>query len=136
MNVIDASSLAKYVLREDSWIEVRRSLEKETVSVDHVLKEVANAIWKKAIVLKLEPIEVAWKRYQVLQKLVRENIIVLEDELDYLDEAFKIALENNITVYDALYIAQTLRLKATLVTSDKKQAQVAEKLGAKVHYIP
>ncbi|WP_048061867.1 nucleic acid-binding protein, partial [Hyperthermus butylicus] len=44
MNVIDASSLANYVLKEDNWIEVRRSLEKETVSVDHVLKEVANAI--------------------------------------------------------------------------------------------
>lgn len=44
MNVIDASSLAKYVLREKGWCEVRKVLEEESVSVDHVLKEVANAI--------------------------------------------------------------------------------------------
>lgn len=136
MNIIDASSLTKYVLREKGWDEVRRVLEEESVSVDHVLKEVANAIWKKAVILRLESIEVAWKRYQALRKLVEGNIIVLDNELNLLEEAFRIALENHITIYDALYIAQALSLNATLVTSDKKQAQVAEKLGVKVRYIP
>jgi predicted nucleic acid-binding protein len=136
VNVIDASSLVKYVLKEEGWTEVRKSLEEETVSVDNVLKEAANAIWRKAIVLKLEPVEVAWKRYEILQRLIKENIIRLEEELKYLDDAFRIALENNITVYDALYIAQALRLKVTLVTSDRKQAQVAKGLGVSVHYIP
>lgn len=60
----------------------------------------------------------------------------IESELDYLDTAFRIAVENSITIYDALYIAQALKHDATLVTSDRKQAQVAERLGVKIHYIP
>jgi predicted nucleic acid-binding protein len=136
VNVIDASSLAKYVLKEAGWREVRRALEEETVSVDHVLKEVANAVWRKAVILKLEPVEAAWKRLHVLLKLVEEGVIVVEDEQKYLSEAFKIAVENKIAVYDALYLAQAIKLKAALVTSDEKQANVARELGIKVHYIP
>ncbi len=136
MNVIDASSLAKYILKEDNWIEVRNKLVEETISIEHVLKEVANSIWKKALVLKLESREIAQKRYQVLKKLINEKIIRIENELKYLDLAFKIVLENNITIYDALYIAQALKCNALLVTSDKRQALIAKKLGVKVHYIP
>jgi len=134
--VVDASVLTKYVLREENWIEVRKRLEEEAVSVDHVVKEVANAIWKKAVVMKLEPLEIALRRYQVLRMLVAEGIVRIESGLQYLDEAFRIALENNVTVYDALYIAQAMRLGATLVTSDLKQSRVVEKLGIKVCYIP
>lgn len=136
MNVIDASSLAKYVLREDGWGEVRKVLEGETISVDHVVKEVANAIWKKSIMLGLELVKVAWKRFEALCELVEGNVIILDNELKYINEAYRIALEKHITVYDALYIAQALKLKATLVTSDKKQAQISKELGVKVHYIP
>ncbi len=136
MIVVDASVLTKYVLREENWIEVRKRLEEEAVSVDHVVKEVANAIWKKAVVMKLEPLEIALRRYQVLRMLVAEGIVRIESGLQYLDEAFRIALENNVTVYDALYIAQAMRLGATLVTSDLKQSRVVEKLGIKVCYIP
>jgi len=88
VNVIDAPSLAKYVLREAGWREVRRALEEETVSVDHVLKEVANAIWKKAVILKLESVEAAWRRLHVLLKLVEERVVVVVDEQKYLGEAF------------------------------------------------
>jgi predicted nucleic acid-binding protein len=44
--VIDASTLAKFVLREENWERVYEVLSKETISVDHVVKEIANAIWK------------------------------------------------------------------------------------------
>ncbi len=136
MNVIDASSLTKYVLREDNWIEVREILEEETISIDLVVKEVANAIWKKAIVLGLETIDYAWKRYNILKKIIGEQIVIIEDESKYLDLAFQIALNNNITIYDALYIAQALKLKATLVTSDRRQGEVSRKLGVETYYIP
>ena len=118
MNVIDAPSLAKYVLREAGWREVRRALEEETVSVDHVLKEVANAIWKKAVILKLESVEAAWRRLHVLLKLVEERVVVVVDEQKYLGEAFKIAVEKEVRVYNALYIEQSIKLRAALVTSD------------------
>jgi predicted nucleic acid-binding protein len=42
--VIDASILAKFVLREENWEKVYEILSKETISVDHVVKEVANTM--------------------------------------------------------------------------------------------
>jgi predicted nucleic acid-binding protein len=42
--VVDASALAKYVLKEEGWREIRKVLEGGAVSVDHVVKEVSNAI--------------------------------------------------------------------------------------------
>jgi len=42
--VIDASALAKFILREENWEKVYEILSTEVVSVDHVVKEVANTI--------------------------------------------------------------------------------------------
>lgn len=51
MIVIDASALSKYVLKEEGWEEVRRFVRERRplYSVDHVLKECFNAIWKRAL---------------------------------------------------------------------------------------
>jgi len=134
--VVDASALAKYVLKEEGWREIRKLLEGGAVSVDHVVKEVSNAIWRKYAVLRLEDAEVAIRRYELLVELVRSGVVVLENELKYLEKTFRIAIENGVTVYDALYIAQALELGARLLTSDRRQADVAARLGANSIYIP
>jgi len=60
-------------------------------------------------------------------KVMANAIMVFKAE-DYLKHGFDIALRENITVYDATYIALTERKKnATLYTSDKKQHNVAKK---------
>jgi len=134
--VIDASALTKYIFKEEGWGEVRRVLEKGATSIDHVVKEVANAIWKKCAVLKLEPVDVARKRFLLLREMVREGVVALEDESKYIEEAFRIAIENEISIYDSLYLAQALKLEAQLLTSDRRQAQVAERLLVSTRYIP
>ena len=50
MIVVDASALAKYALREEGWEVVAGYLKgaRPLYSVDHLLKEVANALWKHA----------------------------------------------------------------------------------------
>lgn len=52
----------------------------------------------------------------------------LVDEEDLMDQAFELALEHNITVSDALYIALALKLKEPLLAFDQTQAKVAENL--------
>ena len=136
MIVVDASALAKYILKEYNWRNIRKVLEEEAISLDHVVKEVANAIWKRSVVLNQEPPDVARTRLQLLKRLVNEAVVGIENELEYLDKAFEIAVENGITVYDALYIAQAIAHNAELLTSDKKQAEVAKRLGLKVRYVP
>ena len=112
MIVIDASSLAKFILKEEGWSEVKGYLTKGVFSIDHSLL-----------------------LYSQIKRLITERIIILEPEYRYIDKALDIALKCKMTIYDSLYIAQALRY-GELLTSDKRQAQVAEKFGVKVIFIP
>jgi predicted nucleic acid-binding protein len=57
-----------------------------------------------------------------------EKNITLEPEVKYIDKAFNIALEKEISIYDALYIALAVDKKMPLLTLDRKQKNVASKL--------
>ncbi len=132
MIVIDASSLAKYIIKEGGWLDVERYLlEEEVHTLNLALKEVVNAIWKQAVLLHNISLGEAKEKYLVLMKLVEGKIIVLDDELKYLKDAFELGLNMRITIYDALYIAKARADQALLLTSDKEQYKVARKLGVK-----
>ncbi len=129
MNVLDASALAKFVLREEGWREVIRFLG-EAESVDHILKEVANAVWKargRGIIGG----EDALRKFEALLALVGKNL-KLVNESDILPAAFDLALARGVTVYDALYVALAKREDLPLVTSDEVQAEAAREEGVKV----
>ncbi|NAZ12587.1 MAG: PIN domain nuclease, partial [Desulfurococcales archaeon] len=71
--------------REENWEKVYEILSTEVVSVDHVVKEVANVIWKHYSVYKTCSLDVAIKRFQLLKKIIDEELVRLENELKYLD---------------------------------------------------
>jgi len=48
-------------------------------------------------------------------------------------EAFELAVEEDITVYDALYIQLARSMRASLATSDDKLAGIAIKYGLAIH---
>ena len=74
MIAIDASSLAKCLLREQGWSEIEAYLERGVVSVNHVAKEVSNAIWRHAIVRRVISREKAIAVFKSLLKLVEERV--------------------------------------------------------------
>jgi predicted nucleic acid-binding protein len=133
--VIDASALAKYILHEEGWEEVSRYVRKmkPLYSIDHVLKEVVNAVWKHTMKNIILP-EIAIQLYGSLEKLAKSQVIVLEDELTYMRRAVEIALRYGITIYDALYIAQAEKY-GELLTSDEKQGSIARRLGIRLHML-
>lgn len=135
MIVIDASALAKYILHEEGWEEVSRYVRKmkPLYSIDHVLKEVVNAVWKHTMKNIILP-EIAIQLYGSLEKLAKSQVIVLEDELTYMRRAVEIALRYGITIYDALYIAQAEKY-GELLTSDEKQGSIARGLGIRLHML-
>jgi predicted nucleic acid-binding protein len=49
--VIDASALVAFFLREDGW-ETLKPYVKTGFSVDHVVKEFYNAVWRATYLLK------------------------------------------------------------------------------------
>lgn len=135
MIVIDASSLAKYILKEEGWLNVEEHLVKGVYSINHVVKEVANAIWKHVIIYGRINKDIGMTLYMQLKKLIKENIVILEPQNLYIDKAIEIALKHKITIYDSLYIAQALK-HGELLTSDEKQGEIAKKYNVKIHYIP
>ncbi len=116
--------------REEGWRSVTRHLAAEdSVTVDHALKEVLNAIWKAVRLRSLIDPELAYEKHRALKLLVEKGVVVVEPEETYLDDAFRIAMEAGLTVYDALYLAQARRRRARLLTCNTRQAKTARKLG-------
>ena len=127
MKVADSSALVKYFSREEGWEKVREMILEGLVSLPLSIKEVANALWKKALneEIKIEDVE------KILDGLCHSNTIKFENQERYLISAFKTATKNKVTVYDALFIELSKHLKAELITSDLKQAEIAKKEGVK-----
>jgi len=134
--VIDASSLAKYVLHEENWEKVGAFIKERRplYSIDHIVKEVGNALWKHCKLREAIDEAKAIELYQALLKLIDTGVIILESEMGFIRAALRIALEHEITLYDSLYIAQAQKY-GELLTSDRSQAEVADKLGIKVYLI-
>ena len=125
MRVIDSSVLVKYFSRESGWEEAERIILEGVVTLDLAVKELVNALRKK--VLKSEmSYEIAVK---IIRDLVESKPFPVKSQELYLVEAFAIALRNNITVYDALFIAMAKRKNLELATCDEEQAKTARKEG-------
>lgn len=60
--------------------------------------------------------------------------MVFESFEAYLQSALKLANKEKISVYDLLYLVQAEKHK-NLVTSDKIQVGIGEKIGINVEYI-
>jgi len=127
--VVDASALSAFMLKEPGWKRFTPYLV-NSISVDHVVKEVANTIWKACIIKKIIRVEDALKLFMILESMIGKNI-VLEPETKYIGESLEIALRHKITVYDALYLALAKKKNLPLLTLDEKQAQIARKLEIK-----
>jgi predicted nucleic acid-binding protein len=132
--VIDSSTLAKFLLKESGWERVKGILAGRPYTLDLAVKEVANAIWRRVTLIGDVSLEKALVILGDLLELRRVALRV-EPQEPYLGQALRIAVENRVTVYDSLFIAQALAKKAVLTTSDERQGRVAERLNLEVEYV-
>jgi predicted nucleic acid-binding protein len=130
--VIDASVLASFLRKEPGWEKLANYM-KNVVSVDLIVKEVSNVLWKDYYVRKSVDKDTVLELYRLMKSLLGVNIL-LENEEKYLDDAFEIAILMGVSIYDALYIAQAKKNKLPLITLDMKQKDAAEKVGVEVIY--
>jgi predicted nucleic acid-binding protein len=123
VKVVDASIISAFILKEPDWEELANIVSKAT-TIDHAMKETLNAIWKayeKGYISR----EDAETKGKALIRLFDSNLEVI-DEAQVIQEAFKIALSKNTTIYDSLYIALAKLTSTKLYTLDKKQAQKSQ----------
>lgn len=132
MIVIDASSIAKYILREENWEKVREYLLNEPYSLTLALAEVSNAIWKHHVLYKEITDENAKTMFNALKKL--KDVVIFEPFEKYLEDAMELSIIEKITIYDALYLAQAKKL-GNFLTSDEKQWKIAKKMEINVEFI-
>ena len=129
--VIDSSALAAFLLKEEGWKRIREILREKQYTLELAIKEATNLIWKRVKLLR--DIDES-KALTILGDLLslRRTALRIEPQDVYLTQALDIALKNDATIYDSLFIAQALVKKAILVTSDKKQAEIASRLGIRL----
>ncbi|WP_297552551.1 type II toxin-antitoxin system VapC family toxin [Thermococcus sp.] len=121
MIVVDASVLVKVVLKEPGWDEIE--LDSNTATLDYALVESMNAIWKA--IRRSRIAEETGKTLIAVLKLIGSGMLTFEAQ-NFFGRGLEIALKENITIYDALYIALAEALKAELLTADEKQYYAAK----------
>jgi len=119
VRVINSTIPAPFLRKESSWEKIA-SLVMNSLPVDLIVKEVLNVLWKDYSLRRIIDRETVTELYKIMKSLVNVNII-LEPKDKHVDDAFKIALNTKITVYDALYIAQAKRNNLELLTLDNNR---------------
>jgi predicted nucleic acid-binding protein len=127
--VIDASAAVGLVLAFPGTDIFAPLLEEAALvtAPDLYIAEVGNAIWKyrKAELLPMERCE-----------LLLEQAVSLPDRIEssaaLYQEAFALACRHQHPVYDALYLILARRTNATILTMDRRLADLAGSLEIKV----
>lgn len=127
--ILDSSAIAALFFKEEHSQKVEEIVERSSqiYTVSQAYSEVANAAWKRVII------------YGEDKELVREavgratdfitNVCKVEQMENILTPAFELALENEITVYDALFIKLAIDLDGVVVTTDRKLSNKVNESG-------
>ncbi|MEM4514414.1 MAG: type II toxin-antitoxin system VapC family toxin [Ignisphaera sp.] len=119
MYLYDASAILNLVKKG----ELRVLLGGHTL--DLAIYEIVNAVWKEYHLLKKIRIESIYKLIELLSKIF--NILDLQTIRGFEKEVMDIAVKEGITIYDASYIYIAMKNNLTLVTDDRKLANIAKK---------
>ena len=100
-------------------------MEEGCLTLDLAIKEVVNALWKRIVMGHLD--ESYAKK--VVRSFLESGIVKVERQDQFLEEALSVAVRRKMTVYDSIFIVLAKKRGLPLLTSDREQAEVAEKEG-------
>jgi len=129
--ILDASAIVKLLLEESgsdlAEACVERSLEagEEVASVDIALAEALNALWKHAAVVR--DLDEGGFREAASELLSFWERLEVISTRELAPDAVKLALEEGITVHDALYLAAAARRMTKLATFDERLREAARR---------
>ncbi len=132
MKVVDSSSLAKYLHREENWQKINELLEQGCVTIELSLKELGNSLWKRVSRGEL-PERTARRNFK---DLLRLRPFKLASQEGLYEGAADLAFKCKVPFYDALFMELAKQMKTSLVTSDSKQAEACRACNIEFAYIP
>ncbi|MDD5614684.1 MAG: type II toxin-antitoxin system VapC family toxin [Candidatus Methanoperedens sp.] len=89
--------------------------------------EVANVAWKRVAFFK-EPVKLMLEALNSSSDFIAGACDVIASK-DLLDDAFRIAVSEKITIYDSLFVAASEREKVPLLTTDGKLHEILKWKG-------
>jgi predicted nucleic acid-binding protein len=119
--VVDSSVVIKWLVAEAYSTEARRILSDYQTGVltllapDLINVEVGNIVWKKHRFQGLAEADA-----QLILDAFRALTFILTPTVTLLQDAYRLAVSHQRTVYDAMYLALSIREKCRLVTADEK----------------
>jgi predicted nucleic acid-binding protein len=124
--VFDSNIYASIIVRDRFCNKcqglVRKHVSTGIATVDLAYVETASALWKSIAILDRIPADEAKLRVEALKRLLHVTSTIHASE-EILEPSIRVAIQNRITVYDALYIALAETLNAKLATTDEELCQ-------------
>ena len=130
VTVIDASALVAFVLREEGWEMIEGVLREGPTSVELLPLEAANAVLTAERRKRLDPRE-AKQALGIVRELTGLTVS-LSSHAPLLPGALEIAQEQDLTMYDAVYIVLARREGTSLASRDDAQLRAARNVGVRV----
>ena len=137
MITLDASAAIKLVIHEEYSDIAARLFYKATemgepiIAPDILLPETINVLWKHLILLK----DINHRQFDIAVDSFRsiwDNLIVVSTN-SVIKESIKIAKEQKIPFYDAVYVAISISEGAPLFTFDKDISVKCTNIGLKTY---
>jgi predicted nucleic acid-binding protein len=131
--VIDTSALSRFLMRETGWQDVVPYLDPDVqpLTVEMLFTEATNIVWKYVMKKFIDENE-GMEFYGDLIDIYESKTITIEKNMKYSKSALEIGFTHNIAIYDALFLSQAHENHATLITCDRQQANIADKLNIQV----
>lgn len=117
--VLDASVVAKWFKEEESSyiaLKIRSDFQRginEIVVPDLLLYELSNA-------MRFDPNFNSELIKKSIHSLFEIDITIVIPSENLISDAIRIAIERDITVYDAIYVALSSQLNAVFITADER----------------
>ena len=102
---------------------IEAAVDHECTTVDLAYTEVANAAWKRAVHTGQDMQTVKTALDDAMAFIKETCDVIPADEL--INPAWDLACRHRITIYDALFVAASIRCDAPLMTADKRLAAAA-----------
>lgn len=117
--VLDSSVIAAIFFREKSSKKAANMVDgSQLVTVDLARSEVANVAWKR-VNLFGEDRQLITKALKMSMEFIETTCDVIPT-IDLVEESFQIALKENISFYDSLFIGASQRENIPLLTLDER----------------